>query len=208
MSLHEARSAARLAELIGSRICHDLISPLGAIANGLELMEMAGASAGPELRLVEESARNATLRIRLFRLAFGAAHEGQMVSRGELAALAAGLSGEGRIAVELELPDQCPRAEAKLAVLALLCAERALPRGGALRACRDTAGGWTVEARAEQLRVEPDLWARLIDRDTALDETAPLEASAVQFALLRLTAGALGRQPTLDRREQLLRLRF
>ena len=61
-----------LAALIGSRICHDLISPIGAVTNGLELMSMAGGT-GPELELVNESAANANARIRLFRLAFGQA---------------------------------------------------------------------------------------------------------------------------------------
>ena len=47
---------AKLASLIASRICHDLISPVGAIANGLELMSLGGASnGGPELALVTES---------------------------------------------------------------------------------------------------------------------------------------------------------
>ena len=38
-----------IAALLGSRICHDLISPLGAISNGVELLEMSGAQMGPEL---------------------------------------------------------------------------------------------------------------------------------------------------------------
>ena len=44
-----------LSSLIGSRICHDLISPIGAIINGLELMEFKGGQISSEIGLIEES---------------------------------------------------------------------------------------------------------------------------------------------------------
>ena len=53
-----------LAALIGSRICHDLISPIGAIGNGVELMMMDGTAKTPELALIAESVANANARIR------------------------------------------------------------------------------------------------------------------------------------------------
>ena len=53
-----------LYELIGSRICHDLISPIGAIANGVELLGMSGAGeTGPELDLINQSVDNASALI-------------------------------------------------------------------------------------------------------------------------------------------------
>lgn len=57
-----------LPALIGSRICHDLISPIGAINNGLELLNMAGTGAapGPELELIGQSVESASARIRFF----------------------------------------------------------------------------------------------------------------------------------------------
>ena len=64
---------ANLAALVGSRICHDLISPIGAINNGLELLGMSGDMSGPELELISDSVANANARIRFFRIAFGAA---------------------------------------------------------------------------------------------------------------------------------------
>ncbi|WP_260002496.1 hypothetical protein [Sulfitobacter pontiacus] len=60
-----------LAALIGSRICHDLISPVGAINNGLELFLMSGMNMSPEVALIDESVRNASARLRFFRVAFG-----------------------------------------------------------------------------------------------------------------------------------------
>ena len=62
-------SNVNLAALIGSRICHDLISPIGAINNGLELLGMTGSSEGPELQLITDSVGSATARIRFFRIA-------------------------------------------------------------------------------------------------------------------------------------------
>ena len=61
------------ATLIGSRICHDLISPIGAINNGIELIEMGSTASTPEMTLISESVVNASARIRYFRIAFGAA---------------------------------------------------------------------------------------------------------------------------------------
>ena len=62
-----------IAALIRSRICHDLISPIGAIGNGVELLTMSASAGGsPELDLIADSVHNANARIRFFRIAYGA----------------------------------------------------------------------------------------------------------------------------------------
>ena len=71
------------AALIGSRICHALISPVGAINNGIELIQMTTPSLGPEMAMISERLTNASARIRFFRIAFGAAGE-QLVGRQEV----------------------------------------------------------------------------------------------------------------------------
>jgi len=64
----------RVLELIVSRVCHDLVSPVGAISNGVELMEELGGTAGDDaLALISSSAHQAGLRLKFFRLAYGAA---------------------------------------------------------------------------------------------------------------------------------------
>ena len=68
-----SQTNVNLSALIGSRICHDLISPIGAINNGLELLGMSGNTPGPEMELIHDSVGNASARIRYFRVAFGAA---------------------------------------------------------------------------------------------------------------------------------------
>jgi histidine phosphotransferase ChpT len=75
---------ADLAALVGARICHDLISPIGAIGNGMELLALSGVPPSPELELIEDSLRNAMARVQFFRIAFGAAEAGQVVSRSEI----------------------------------------------------------------------------------------------------------------------------
>ena len=97
---------ADLAQLLGSRLCHDLVSPLGAIGNGVELLEMSsdfpGIAASPELMLIAESVAAARARIQLFRVAFGMAQGDQRMSRAGLAQLLDGFSGQGRLRVRLE----------------------------------------------------------------------------------------------------------
>ena len=65
-------SALDLGALLCSRICHDIISPVGAINNGLELLEEGGADEDA-MALIKSSARNASARLQFARIAFGAA---------------------------------------------------------------------------------------------------------------------------------------
>lgn len=64
----------RILELLASKICHDLVSPVGAINNGVELIDDIGADVAEEaMALIRNSATQASLRLRLFRLAYGRA---------------------------------------------------------------------------------------------------------------------------------------
>ena len=126
--------SGELAQMVGSRLCHDLISPLGAIGNGVELLEMSpdfpGISDSPELRLIAESVAAARARIQAFRIAFGQAQGDQRVSRAELARLAEGVSAQGRLKVQLDAQGDFARADVRMVMLALMCLETALPWGG------------------------------------------------------------------------------
>ncbi|MBS0564296.1 MAG: histidine phosphotransferase [Proteobacteria bacterium] len=171
-----------LAALIGSRLCHDLISPLGGIGNGVELLALSGA-AGPEMALIAESVRSANARIRFFRLAFGAAEGGQTVGRGEILSILGDMAHGGRLAIDWQPQGPVPRPEAKLAFLGLLCLETALPYGG--RITVGTAGpAWTLCARGDRLKADPALWSRLAGDTPA----GPLSAAHVQFALVAAEA--------------------
>ena len=75
--------ATEIAALIASRICHDLISPIGAIGNGMELMALSSGQeqSSPELDLISQSVENANARIRFFRIAYGSASSTHLVGR-------------------------------------------------------------------------------------------------------------------------------
>ncbi|MBF9033781.1 histidine phosphotransferase [Rhodobacterales bacterium HKCCE2091] len=183
-----------LTALVGSRLCHDLINPLGAIGNGVELLAMSGQSASPEMALIEEAVRDAQARIRFFRVAFGAAGAESRVSRRELLALLDGLYGNGgRLRVAWDPAGDLPRREAKLALLMLACAEHALPLGGEVE-ISEGEGGVTLGATAARVKADPDLWG-LFEGRPPLRRVAPAE---VQFPLLVQEAASAGRDVVIE----------
>ena len=164
-----------LAALLGSRICHDLISPIGAISNGVELLMMEGGAPSPELALIAESVAAATARIKFFRVAFGMIGE-QRLGRPEVTKILSENSQGARMTVDWQPPGDTQRAEAKLAFLAILCCESALAYGGKVTVASE-AGKWQITAKAERLRVDPILW-------DSLSKPAPnLPPAQVHFAL-------------------------
>ena len=142
------RQARDIPSLIGSRICHDLISPLGAVSNGVELMSLT-TSDSEELSLIGDSITSANARIRLFRIAFGSAVEGQYLSRREIEAILAETFSAGKLDVNWAADEDPLRAEAKLALLLLMCVESAMPWGGTVRLSRDGTR-WKLLARADR----------------------------------------------------------
>ncbi|UWR17093.1 histidine phosphotransferase family protein [Sulfitobacter sp. M368] len=194
--------APNLVALVGSRICHDLISPIGAINNGLELMSLSGAGAGPEMSLIGESVGNASARIRFFRIAFGAAGD-QMIGQTEVCAILRDLYEGGRLTVHWRPTTPQPRAAVRLAFLGLLCCETAMPYGGTLDVTQHQ-GDWSLKAQADRLSVEGGLWAMLTD--TALAED--LLPAHVQFGLMPQIALDEGRKIAVQADETRLTLTF
>jgi histidine phosphotransferase ChpT len=179
-----------LAFLVASRICHDLVGPLGAIANGLELMAMTGDST-PESELVADSVAAATARVRLFRLAYGVSSPGQVTSHGEVRTILKAIAASGRLSYEWTPTGECPRAEVRCALLLLQCLETAMPQGGRIRIDRDAAA-WTLAAEGAGLRLDEAVWQPL------RGGPAPETASLVHFALLPALLHGLGRTLSLD----------
>ncbi|MEQ8901802.1 MAG: histidine phosphotransferase family protein [Roseovarius sp.] len=124
-----------LSAMIGSRICHDLASPLGAIANGLELLSLSGLGKSAEMALIQDSLRGAMATLDLSRLAFGRADPGDMMDAQDLhATLAAYYASRPRLTLEWQVSGPLVRTHAQIIALICLGVERALPRGGKLRA--------------------------------------------------------------------------
>lgn len=165
--------------LISSRICHDLISPLGAIGNGVELLTMSGQGNSPEIALIAESVENANARIRFFRVAFGAAPKDAEISQNEVQSILRDSFRNNRIEVHWRVEDAVTRADVKLAFLVLQCLENTLPWGGQIKITR-SGSNWKLDAKGEKVKADANLW-RMINNPAAITEVA---ASDVHFALV------------------------
>lgn len=190
------QTASQMSALLGSRICHDLISPLGAIGNGVELLQMSGLGDSPELSLITESVENANARIKLFRLAFGAPSPGQHIARSEIRDILAPIGAARRMKIDWPLDRDLLRDEARLAFLLLLCCETMLPWGGQVDVVSDETS-LRMRATAERMRDGDDLWNQLTTPD------APIPAaSEIHFPLARDAAVDLGRVLNWERSEK------
>ena len=197
-----------LAALVGSRICHDLISPIGAISNGVELVLMDGSAAtGQEMALILESAAAANARIRFFRVAFGQCAPDQRIARSEVISILQDGQAGSRLTIRWDSPQDLPRRDVKMAFLALLCLESALIQGGAIDVAL-TDQGWEVSGHAQRLRVDTALWDALATPSRA--QWDDIAAGQVHFPLLALEATRQHRAVRVEGGEkaQMLRLRF
>lgn len=199
-----AKVTPDLAALVGSRFAHDLASPVGAIANGVELLALTGYDAQPELALIAESVKNARTRIKLFRIAFGSASHGQDVPEADIAELTAPAGGKRDVVVDWTVPGAIARQDAKIAFLALMCLETAMPWGGQVQVSRDD-GRWQVDATADRLSLDPALWDHLAGATAAPDT---LVAAQVHFLLLAGEIRAQARHLGVERRATGIKIAF
>lgn len=145
-----------------SKVCHDLVGPLGAVVNGLEVLEdeRDAAMRADALKIVTSSAAQALARLQFMRIAFGAAGSaGAELDLGEVHRLVDGLITGGRTSIEWEPPHvQWPKDWAKLLMNAILIGADCLPRGGVVRiVVRDSAPGFTITATGQGPRVSEDV---------------------------------------------------
>ncbi len=130
-------SEVDLASLLCSKLCHDLLSPVGAMNNGLELLS---DEHDPEMKqrcmdLLAESAKSAADKLKFFRLAFGAAGGfGDEIDPAEARAVIEPLvTASGRTALEWAVPaGLMPKRAVKILLNLVLLANDALVRGGTL----------------------------------------------------------------------------
>ena len=168
-----------IAALVGSRICHDLISPIGAINNGVELLNLTHAQPTEELSLIAESAESATARVMFFRVAYGGASEGQMIRSSEIKTILEKVSETGKCTYEWDSQPSIPRNFAKLIFLSLQCIETCLPAGGTI-IIRQDGDRWVLTTKSATLQFDAELWAGLSGPSPHKTYTS----AEVQFALL------------------------
>jgi histidine phosphotransferase ChpT len=125
-----------LAALLCSRVCHDLISPVGAINNGLEVYEEAKDEETKTfaLELIKKSARQGSNKLQFCRLAFGAAGSaGAQIDLGDAEKVARGFLEDEKTKIIWELPRLLlPKNRVKLLLNMMIIAGQTIPRGGTL----------------------------------------------------------------------------
>jgi histidine phosphotransferase ChpT len=131
-----AIGALDLAALLCSRVCHDLISPVGAIVNGIEVMEEDKNEETKTfaLDLIKKSAHQASAKLQFCRLAFGAAGSaGAQIDLGDAEKAARGLIEDGKTTLTWNLPRALSaKNRVKLLLNMVLIAVAGIPRGGTL----------------------------------------------------------------------------
>jgi histidine phosphotransferase ChpT len=194
-----------LAALLGSRICHDLINPLGAIGNGVELLRMTQASS-PELELISDSVAHAQARIRMFRLAFGAVREEQRISGREIGSILEGLGKGGKLRFSWSLAGRsvAPGGEAAAACW-YNAARTAMTVGRASFRSAMRGRNGSLWARPVGSGSIPRTVGRVARRASPPPAPSPAE---VHFALIPQMLEETGRQLSMQADDETLKLSF
>jgi histidine phosphotransferase ChpT len=188
-----------LAALLCSRVCHDLISPVGAIVNGLEVIDDNPKPEDREfaLDLIRKSARTASARLQFCRLAFGAAGSaGAQIDLGDAQNMARGHIEDAKTSIAWNLPRVLlPKNRVKLLLNMMIIAQQTIPRGGVLTV--DPIGdGEAMSFRLLATGLNARLPQNIADILSGA-HAAAIDAHAVQPYYTRLLAQACGLTVTL-----------
>ncbi|MEZ5812969.1 MAG: histidine phosphotransferase family protein [Rhizobiaceae bacterium] len=172
--------APELAALLCSRVCHDIISPVGAINNGLELLDEGGADEDA-MALIRASARNASARLQYARIAFGAAGSaGMQIDTGDAEAVASAfMANEKPEFTWTGTRALLPKNQVKLLLNLLLVANAAIPRGGRIEVTLESGGEkpvFTLKATGPMMRVP----SKFLEMHSGRAPEEPIDAHAVQ----------------------------
>ena len=190
-----ALDALDLAALLCSRVCHDLISPTGAIVNGLEVLEENGDAETKTfaMDLIKKSARTASARLQFCRIAFGAAGSaGAQIDLGDAEAMARGFIEDDKIKLAWNLQRALlPKNRVKLLMNMLVVATQTIPRGGTLKV--DAVGegeamGFRITASGLNARIPQAIPGLLEGRS----DNGTVDAHAIQPFYTGLLARSCG----------------
>ena len=191
--------ALDLAALLCSRVCHDLISPVGAIVNGLEVLDDAKNADDRDfaLQLIRKSARNASAKLQFCRLAFGAAGSaGAQIDTGDAENMTRGFLEDEKTKVAWNLPRTLqPKNRVKLLLNMMIIAQQTIPRGGTLTVDvlgQGDAAGFRIRAAGLNARLPQNI----ADQLSGAHQGA-IDAHAVQPYYTRLLAQASGLHASL-----------
>lgn len=168
-------ASVRLAQLLCSRLCHDLVGPSAAIAAGLELLADPATDDNATRTLLADSSRRMARYLDFYRLAFGRRGGAVTLSLGEARDAASGLLAGGRVTLDWTDDAEVAAAPAdrvRLAACLVLLAVEALPRGGTVHVRRHGTGGWQVEAAGRGAALDEDAEAAITTGADGEDMTA------------------------------------
>lgn len=184
-----------LAALLCSRVCHDLISPAGAIVNGLEVLEEGGDAETKTfaMDLIKKSARTASARLQFCRIAFGAAGSaGAQIDTGDAETVARGFIEDDKVKLTWNLQRALlPKNRVKLLLNLLVVAGGTIPRGGTLTVDPIGSGetlGFKITANGINARVNQAVPGLLEGQS----ENGTVDAHAIQPFYTGLLARACG----------------
>jgi histidine phosphotransferase ChpT len=193
--------ALDLAALISSRLCHDVISPVGAIVNGLEILD---EDDDPQMRefaldLVKKSARQASNRLQFARLAFGAAGSaGAAIDLADAEQMARGAVQDSKAELQWTAPRALlPKNHVKVLLNLVVIALTTIPRGGKLNV---TVEGTTSHARfrLETEGVSARIPAGLMDLLAGSTPEGRVDAHTIQPYYTHLVAKAARQDITIS----------
>jgi histidine phosphotransferase ChpT len=194
-----APDTLELAALLCSKVCHDLISPVGAIVNGLEVLDDNPKPEDREfaLDLIRKSAKTASARLQFCRLAFGAAGSaGAQIDLGDAQTMARGHIEDAKTSITWNLPRLLlPKNRVKLLLNMMVVAQQTIPRGGMLTV--DPIGdGETMSFRVAATGLNARLPQSVVNLLGSAQQST-IDAHAVQPYYTRLLADACGLKVTL-----------
>jgi histidine phosphotransferase ChpT len=192
--------ALDLAALLCSRVCHDLISPVGAVVNGMEVLEETNDEATRvfALDLIKKSAAQASARLQFCRMAFGAAGSaGAEIDLGDAENVARGFVEDERVTLGWQLPRVLmAKNRVKLLLNLVMLAAQIIPRGGTITVemtGEAEAAGFRLTVTGTNPRI-PQKIPPLV----AGEAEGPIDAHAVQPFYAGLLARACGLAITIE----------
>jgi histidine phosphotransferase ChpT len=191
------------AALLVSRVCHDLVSPVGAVVNGLEVLEdeRDATMRADALKLITSSAELAASRLQFARIAFGAAGSaGAELDLTEVGRMVCGLLKGSKVEIEwLAASANWPKDWAKLLMNAALLGADSLPRGGRVRvetSLDATAPSFRVRAAGQGARMLAE-----VERAARGEATDPIDGRSIQPLLTHKLAHILNARLLIEAHE-------
>lgn len=184
-------------EMLASKICHDLISPIGAVNNGIEFLTEMGPDAGEEVTdLIAFSAGQASAKLKAYRMAYGAGGADDSIKPEDVHDSIQSIVGaEDKIKQDWDpygdfgYGDDRPRAFCKILISALILAMDCLPKGGTLSVgAGKNAGETSVTASGEDASIR-ERSAEALSLSLSKAELEPKYVHAYVSGLLSQTYG-------------------